>query len=120
MTTADKPQKDTEETYSIHDSVKRLMLAGIGFVSVVHEKLEKQIDIFAERGEVVEKDREKMMKEMKERREKFMKDRKGYTQKRVAEALEHLDVPSKSDLESINAKLTGLEKKIDDLSKPKE
>jgi polyhydroxyalkanoate synthesis regulator phasin len=120
MVTKEEPKTETEVTYSIHEGVHRLVMAGIGLMSIMHEKLEKHIDKLAEHGEAVEKDREKLVKEMKEKREKFLKDRKGYTQKRVAEALEHLDVPSKSDLETINTKLESLEKKIDDLSKPKE
>ncbi len=118
MATAEEPKN--EETDSIHEGMHRLVMASIGLMSIMHEKLEKHIDKLAERGEAVEKDREKLVKDMKEKREKFLKDRKGYTQKRVAEALEHLDVPSKSDVESINTKLTSLEKKIDDLSKAKE
>jgi polyhydroxyalkanoate synthesis regulator phasin len=119
MAPDEESKQSMDETKSLHYGLRRMMLAGIGFMSIMHEKLEKHIDKLAERGETVEKDRESMIKEMQSRREKFIKDRKGYTQKRVTEALEHLDIPSKSDLDTINTKLSSLEKKIDELNETK-
>jgi polyhydroxyalkanoate synthesis regulator phasin len=57
---------------------------------------------------------------MHDRREEFLHNRKAFTQKRVAKALDQFDVPNKTDLDEINAKLTELEKKINDLKKPAE
>jgi poly(hydroxyalkanoate) granule-associated protein len=113
-------EKENPEPYSMYDIMKRLMLAGFGAVSIIHEELEHHIDKLVERGEIAEKDREEMMKKMKERREKFMHNRKEFANKHFAEALEHFNVPDKSDIESLNQKIADLEKKIDELNKAKE
>ncbi len=113
-------EKSSSEEYSMYGIMKRIMLAGFGAVSIIHEELEHHIDKLVERGEIAEKDREEMMKKMKERREEFMQHRKEFTHKHFAEALEHFNVPDKSDIESLNQKIAELEKKIDELNKSKE
>ena len=112
-------KEDKEEEYSLNDMMKRMMLAGVGAISIFHEELEKHIDKLVERGEITQKDREEMMARMKERRMKFMHRRSEYAQKHVEEALEHFDVPRRSDIEGLNQKIADLEKKIDELNKPK-
>jgi poly(hydroxyalkanoate) granule-associated protein len=119
-TKADKNKKEENvEEYSLPDVIKKMMLAGVGAVSIIQEELEKHIDKLVERGEIAQKDREEMITRMKERRMKFMHRRSEYTRKHVTEALEHFDVPRRSDIESLNQKIADLEKKIDELNKPK-
>jgi polyhydroxyalkanoate synthesis regulator phasin len=110
----------SEEDYPFHHFLRRMMLAGIGALSYSQEEWEKFIDKMVERGEVTHKDHEARVKEMHDRREEFLHNRKAFTQKRVAKALDQFDVPNKTDLDEINAKLTELEKKINDLKKPAE
>jgi poly(hydroxyalkanoate) granule-associated protein len=114
--------KDNEKTeaYSIHHMMRKMMLAGFGAISVIQEELEQNIDKLVERGEIAEKDREGILNKMKARRVKFMHHRKEFTHKHFAEALEHFDVPNKTDIDSLNQKITDLEKKIDELNKAKE
>jgi poly(hydroxyalkanoate) granule-associated protein len=113
-----KKESEKEEEYSLHDMMKRMMLAGVGAVSIIHEELEKHIDKLVERGEITQKDREEMMSKMKERRQEFMHHRREHAQKYVTDALEHLDIPSRSDIDNLSKKITNLEKKIDELNKP--
>jgi polyhydroxyalkanoate synthesis regulator phasin len=113
-----KKESEKEEEYSLHDMMKRMMLAGIGAVSIIHEELEQHIDKLVERGEISQKEREEMIAKMKERRQKFMHHRHDYARKHVAEVLENLDVPSRTDIDSLSQKLADLEKKIDELNKP--
>jgi poly(hydroxyalkanoate) granule-associated protein len=113
-----KKENATEEEYSLHNMMKKMMLAGVGAVSIMHEELEKHIDKLVERGEITQKDREEMMSKMKDRRQKFMHRRREYAHKYVTEALERLDVPSRSDIDNLSQKLSNLEKKIDKLNKP--
>jgi len=96
------------------------MLAGIGALSYSSEEFEKFIDKMVERGETAHKDHQARFNEMRERRKEFMHDRKGYTHKKVVEALDHFDVPTKSDIDEVNSKISVLEKKIDELKKPAE
>jgi polyhydroxyalkanoate synthesis regulator phasin len=111
-------ESENEEQYSLHDMMKRMMLAGVGAISIISEELEHHIDKLVERGEITQKDREDMVAKMKERRLKFMHRRREYAHKYVTETLEHLDIPSRSDIDSLSQKITNLEKKIDELNKP--
>jgi polyhydroxyalkanoate synthesis regulator phasin len=113
-----KKEEEKEEDYSLHDMMKRMMLAGVGAISIINEKLEQHIDKLVERGEITQKDREEMIAKMKERRQKFMHHRRDYARKHVAEALENLDVPSRTDIDTLSQKIADLEKKIDELNKP--
>jgi polyhydroxyalkanoate synthesis regulator phasin len=113
-----KQEEEKEEDYSLHDMMKRMMLAGVGAISIINEKLEQHIDKLVERGEITQKDREEMIAKMKERRQKFMHHRRDYARKHVAEALENLDVPSRTDIDTLSQKIADLEKKIDELNKP--
>ena len=115
-----KAEEGNEDDYPFHHFIRRMMLAGIGALSYSHEEWEKLMDKMVERGEVTHKDHEARMKEMHERREHFMRDRKGYARKRVAKALDEFNVPTKTDIEEMNSKITALEKKIDELNKKPE
>jgi poly(hydroxyalkanoate) granule-associated protein len=112
-----KKEDKKEEEYSLHDMMKRMMLAGVGAVSIIHEELEQHIDKLVERGEITQKDREEIIVKMKERRQKYMHHRRDYARKHVAEALENLDVPSRTDIDTLSQKIADLEKKIDELNK---
>jgi polyhydroxyalkanoate synthesis regulator phasin len=113
-----KKEDGKEEEYSLHDMMKRMVLAGVGAISIIHEELEQHMDKLVERGEITQKDREEMIARMKERRQKFMHHRSDYARKHVAEALENLDVPSRTDIDTLSQKIADLEKKIDELNKP--
>ncbi len=119
MDTNTEVKEDKEKVeYSLHVMLRRMMLAGAGAISIFHEELEHHLDKLVERGEISQKDREDMMAKMKERRQKFMRRRREYAQKHVTRTLEHLDVPSRSDIDNLSQKITSLEKKIDELKKP--
>ena len=113
-------ENEKVEEYSMHDMTRRMMLAGLGAVSIIHEHLEKHIDKLVERGEYAEQNREETLKRMKERREKFMSNRKEYTHKHFSDALNYFNVPDKNDIDNLNQKIAELEKKIDELNKAKE
>jgi poly(hydroxyalkanoate) granule-associated protein len=113
-----KKESEKEEEYSLQDMMKRMMLAGVGAISIIHEELEQHIDKLVERGEITQKDREEMIARMKERRQKFMHHRRDYARKHVSDVLENLDVASRTDIDTLTQKITDLEKKIDELNKP--
>lgn len=113
----DNAEKSSEEDYPFHQFLRRLMLAGIGVLSYSQEEFEQFMDKMVERGEVTHKDHEAQMKKMRERRMNFFRDRKGYANKRVKQALDEFDVPTKKDIEDMTAKIAALEKQIDELKK---
>jgi polyhydroxyalkanoate synthesis regulator phasin len=113
-------EANKREYHSFYDAIRRMMLAGIGAIALKHDEMEEFIDKLVERGEIAKKDAEELRNEMKEHRKKYLHGEEGYLHKRMQEFLDRLEVPSKSDINELNEKLSELEKKIDRLSKAKE
>jgi poly(hydroxyalkanoate) granule-associated protein len=108
------------EYHSFYDVMRRMMLAGIGAVALKHDEVEEFIDKLVERGEIAKKDAEEMRSEMKERRKKYFHGEESHLHNKMQDFLNRLEVPTKDDINTLNIKMTELEKKIDKLSKAKE
>ena len=109
---------EKKEFHSFYDIARRMVLAGIGAIALTHDEIEEFVDKLVERGEIARKDREELMKEMRERY-KMHHGEEHPMHKRVTEMMERFSVPTKNDFDELNKKLADLEKKIDELSKPK-
>jgi polyhydroxyalkanoate synthesis regulator phasin len=118
-TNDEKKEQEKKEFHSFYDIVRRMMLAGIGAVALTHDEIEEFIDKLVDRGEIARKDREELIKEMRERYKKYHKGEEHPAHKKVAELMERFSVPTKDDIAELNKKLSDLEKKIDKLSKTK-
>ncbi len=114
----EKKERERKEFPSFYDMARRMMLAGIGAIALTHDEIEEFIDKLVERGEIAKKDREELIKELRERHKKFH-DEEHPAHKRMAKMMEKFSVPTKNDFDELNKKLADLEKKIDELSKPK-
>lgn len=102
------------------DMVRKVLLASIGAVALTQEEVEKVVNKLIERGEIAEKDGRKLVKDLMERRRKKATEVQAETedefQKRMEDVLARMNIASKSDIDSINRKLTTLSKKLDDLN----
>jgi poly(hydroxyalkanoate) granule-associated protein len=103
------------------EMVRKVLLASIGVVALTQEEVEKVINKLIERGEIAEKDGRKLIKDLMEKRRKKATEIHGETedefQKRMEDVLARMNIASKSDIDSLNRKLTTLSKKLDDLNK---
>lgn len=103
------------------DLARKVMLASIGAVAVTQEELEKFVHKLIERGEIAEQDGRKLLKEMMEKRRKKAEDSREDAEEELEHRMEgvlaRMNIASKSDIESLNKKLTELNKKLDELSK---
>jgi len=115
----DKKENDKEDSYSFYHIARRILLAGIGAIAIKHDELEEFIDKLVERGEIARKDREKLIKELRERHKERFSDEEAHFHERMDEVLQHFQVPAKKDIDVLNEKIAALEKKIDQLSKAK-
>jgi len=97
----------------ILESVKRLMLAGIG----VPEKLREIVDDLVKKGELSESQGAKLFKEWSERAEKGTADMSKTLSDAVSKTLEKMNIPSRDDLEDLKKKVKSLEKKVKELGK---
>ena len=103
-----------EERSKLFELARKVALAGIGAAALAQDELEDFINRLVERGEIAEKDARKLIKEVSEKRRGKVEKQ---LDKRLEGLLEHLDVPSKADIDELGAKIAALTAKVDALKK---
>jgi poly(hydroxyalkanoate) granule-associated protein len=103
------------------DLARKVVLATIGAVALTQEELEKFVQKLIERGEIAEHDGRKLINDAREKRrtktEKVKSGTEGQLDRRMEDLLGRMNIPSKSDIESLNQKISALSEKIDELDK---
>jgi poly(hydroxyalkanoate) granule-associated protein len=118
-----KVKKATEEAMEqmerspLFEAARRVLLASMGAVALAQEEMEDFVQKLVDRGEIAEKDGKKLVREMMDKRKKEAQKAEDELDKRIEELLNRMNVPSKSDIEALSAKITALTKKVDELKK---
>ena len=103
------------------DAVRRVLMAGIGAVVLAQEEVEEFVNKLIDRGEIAEKDGRKLINEVVEKRKKKAQDTTHTAQdevdKRLEGLLDKLNIPTKGDIDALNAKVTELTAKVETLKK---
>ncbi len=111
----------SEESNALLDAVRRVLMAGIGAVVLAQEEVEEFVNKLIDRGEIAEKDGRKLINEVVEKRKKKAQDTTHMAQdevdKRLEGLLDKLNIPTKSDIDALNAKVTELTAKVETLKK---
>jgi poly(hydroxyalkanoate) granule-associated protein len=94
---------------------RRILLASMGAVALAQEEMESFVEKLVERGELAEQEGRDLLRDVMERRRKEVRRAEVELETQVEEALERLNVPTKSDIEMLSAKITALSRKIDEL-----
>jgi len=92
------------------ETLDKMMLAGLGAVSMTRERAEKIFDEYVSRGKLEKESRTGFIKELMDTADKNREELEKLVSKQVREAMEHLNLPTRDDIQR-------LEKKIDKLSK---
>ena len=106
-----------EERSMVYETLRKLLLAGLGTVVVAQDEMEHFIEKMVEKGEIAEKDARKFVKEVVDRRKEGAKKAEAEIDKRVEEALNRMNIPTKADIEALSNKITALTKKVEELKK---
>ena len=106
-----KAEEKLEERSPLFEAARKVLLAGMGAVALTQEEAEKFVDKLVERGEIAQKDAQKLVREVAEKRGKDELD------KRVQDLLDRMNVPTKADIETLSEKIAALTKKVDELKK---
>jgi len=106
-----------EERSLVYETLRKLLLAGLGTVVVAQDEIEHFIEKMVEKGEIAEKDARKLVKEVVDRRKEGAKKAEAKIDKRVEEALNRMNIPTKADIEALSNKITALTKKVEELKK---
>jgi poly(hydroxyalkanoate) granule-associated protein len=108
---------DEPERSPLFDAARRVLLASIGAVALAQEEMDEFVNRLVERGEIAEKDGKKLIREMMDRRKKETQKAEDRMDRRVKDLLDRMNVPTKSDIESLSAKISALTKKVEELKK---
>lgn len=104
----------------------RVLLAGIGAVALAQEEIEEFVDRLVERGEIAEKDGRKILSDVLERRRRRVEETEeeavevvesvsSEIDSRIEGILHRMNVPTKSDIDSLSEKIATLTEKVDQL-----
>lgn len=103
------------------DAAHKVLLAGIGAISLTQEEVEKFVAKLVERGEIAEKDGRKMLKDVMDRRKKQAEEVRSETEekvdKRLDDVLARLNVPTRDDIDALSKQIAALTRKVDALQK---
>lgn len=110
-----------EASNTLLETVRRVLMAGVGAVVLAQEEIEEFVNKLIDRGEIAEKDGRKLINEIVEKRKKKAQESTQSAQdgvdKRLEGLLDRLNIPTKSDIDALNAKVTELTNKVEDLKK---
>ncbi len=116
-------QEETTESgrNQMIEMARKVLLAGVGAVALAQDEVEAFVNRLIERGEIAEKDGRKLINDVMDRRRKQMDEAQTKTKEnldgRVEAILHRMNIPTKSDIESLSDKIAALTKKIDQLKK---
>jgi polyhydroxyalkanoate synthesis regulator phasin len=97
--------------------LRKALLATLGAAVIAQEEIEALINKLVERGEIAEKDGKKLVNEMMDKRKSKSHAVEEEVNKNIKDVLERMNIPTKSDIDSLGQKISALSKKIDDLKK---
>jgi poly(hydroxyalkanoate) granule-associated protein len=87
------------------ETLDKMMLAGLGAISMTREKAEKIFDDYVSRGKVEKESKTGFVKDIMDAAEKNRKDLENLVSKQVREAMEHLNLPTREDFERLEQKI---------------
>jgi poly(hydroxyalkanoate) granule-associated protein len=109
-----------EETSStqIVEVFRRLILAGIGAVALTRDEAENLIKRLVERGEIAQKDGERLLNETVERFQQPVQTSTNLAQQvesNFEQFLNRLNIPSKRDIDELSVKIAQLASRVEEL-----
>ncbi|MFP4105422.1 MAG: phasin family protein [Phycisphaerae bacterium] len=87
------------------ETLDRLMLAGLGGLSMTRERAEKIFDEYVQRGKVEKESRSGFVKELVDATEKSRKELEKIVNEQTKKAIDQLDLATKEDVQRIESKL---------------
>jgi poly(hydroxyalkanoate) granule-associated protein len=107
------------------DNVKRLLTAGLGAFALSYDEAEKFVGKLVERGQIAQKDGERLLTEVRGRLPMRVPELPpaeqvaGRVEHGMEEFLNRLNIPSKRDIDELSAKVAQLSARVEELRKAK-
>jgi poly(hydroxyalkanoate) granule-associated protein len=90
------------------ETLDKMMLAGLGAISMTRERAEKIFDEYVSRGKVEKENRTGFIKAMMDAADKNRAELENLIAKQVRETVEHLNLPTRDDVQSLEQKIDKL------------
>jgi poly(hydroxyalkanoate) granule-associated protein len=118
-------------TVQAFEVLRKLMLAGVGAFALSREEMEQFLNRLVERGELAQKDAQKLIDESVERFRKTAQPQTVQLQSNVSslgvqvessfeQFLNRLNIPSKRDIDELSAKIAQLAARVEELRRANE
>jgi len=118
-----------DETMPAVDAMRRLLLASIGAMALSYDEAEKFINRLIERGELAQKDGEKVMNEVMNRfrqrpqeaqveAEHKANELGNQIEQNVEQFFNRLNIPTKRDIDELSARVAQLAARVEEMSQP--
>lgn len=101
------------------DLFKKAISLGLGLTVVSKEKVEKVVDDLVKRGELAPNESKALVNRLIERGEEEQSQIKTIIYEQVKRVLSELDVPSETDVASLEQRIAALEMKVAELEGPR-
>lgn len=93
------------------ETLDKMMLAGLGAISMTRERAEKIFDEYVSRGKVEKESRSGFIKAVMEASDKNRQELEKLIAKQINETVKHLNLPTREDIQRLEKKLDKLSKK---------
>ena len=87
------------------ETLDRIMLAGLGAMSMTREKAEQIFDEYVRRGEQEKGNRSRFVNEMMDTAAKTRRDMEEMVARQVSQALKTMNLPTKEDFDRLESKI---------------
>ncbi len=95
------------------EAVKKGFYMGLGLLLVTKERAESLIDDLVKKGEISQKEGEEFVKELTKKSEEAQQEFQKKIETVVTQAIQKLDLPTKTDLEEIIRRLENIERQLE-------
>ena len=120
----DMAEQGKEVSHSFVELLRKVVLAGVGAVAMSRDETEQLVSKLVERGELAQKDAEKLLRDVQARLRQSRPDVQEQAEKVTIRAqqgmedfLNRLNIPSKRDIEDLSAKIAQLAARVEELRK---
>lgn len=93
------------------ETLDKMMLAGLGAISMTRDRAEKIFDEYVDRGKLEKESRTGFVKEIMDAADKNRAELEKLIAKQVRETVEHLNLPTRDDVQRLEQKIDELLKK---------
>jgi poly(hydroxyalkanoate) granule-associated protein len=125
------PEAEPDTSVQVLEVVRKLMLAGFGALALSRDEAETFLNRLVERGELAQKDAQKLIEENVERFRKTSQQPGDELQSNIAnigasvensleQFLNRLNIPSKRDIDDLSAKIAQLAARVEELRRGQE